>query len=163
MKSSADGSSSSKNKAQRAAAAAAAALAAGPSSPESIGADEATKLTNANDENSQQNQLPFKCHLCGDDNGGSAGCIGFAERRQVLEHLRNEHPEEFDDLIGKGALLSSSKTGKAEGGGAPRSASTHQTSDEGEEYDSVRGKFPDYVNRKVIISFHFNFILEIKN
>ena len=76
-------------------------------------------------------QLPFKCHLC-DDSGG------YAERQEVLDHLQRDHTEEFHDLVGKvGALVAE-----------PPPMPSAPTSDE--DYDSVRGKFPDYVNRKVI-------------
>jgi uncharacterized membrane protein YgcG len=78
-------------------------------------------------------QLPFKCHLC-DDSGG------YAERQEVLDHLQRDHTEEFHDLVGKvGALVAE-----------PPPMPSAPTSDDGEDYDSVRGKFPDYVNRKVI-------------
>ncbi|XP_057372473.2 LOW QUALITY PROTEIN: uncharacterized protein LOC130693362 [Daphnia carinata] len=81
-------------------------------------------------------QLPFKCHLC-DDSGG------YAERQEVLDHLQRDHTEEFHDLVGKvGALVAE-----------PPPMPSAPTSDEGEDYDSVRGKFPDYVNRKVICAF----------
>ncbi|XP_032796865.2 uncharacterized protein LOC116933058 isoform X2 [Daphnia magna] len=81
-------------------------------------------------------QLPFKCHLC-DDSGG------YAERQEVLDHLQREHRDEFHDLVGKvGALVAE-----------PPPMPSAPTSDEGEDYDSVRGKFPDYVNRKVICAF----------
>ena len=89
-----------------------------------------------------EHQLPFKCHLCEDFPAG------FAERQQVLDHLKREHPEELADLVNKGALLANNDQHH------PQQA-TH-TSDEGEDYESIRGKFPDYVNRKVIDHFLFH-------
>lgn len=104
-----------------------------PSSPESM---QDKRQSSSSPEAGQENQLPFKCHLCEDFPAG------FSERHQVLDHLKREHVKEFADLLNKGALLAA---GNGESAIAP---STH-TSDEGEDYESIRGKFPDYVNRKV--------------
>lgn len=114
-----------------------------PSSPESI-QDEShhNKTLSSSPENGSgqhhhqqgDHQLPFKCHLCEEHPAG------FPERQAVLDHLKREHSEEFNELVSKGALLADPA--------APPSA---QTSDDGEDYESIRGKFPDYVNRKVNI------------
>ena len=109
-----------------------------PSSPESIQDDCKTSSSNSPEAGSAQREgerdpLPFKCHLCEDHPAG------FAERQAVLDHLKEEHREEFAELIGKGALVAS----------AAAPPSNNHTSDEGEDYESIRGKFPDYVNRKV--------------
>lgn len=104
----------------------------GMSSPESITAgDERSRPASPSaDGQSSSENLPFKCHLC-DDSGG------YAERQEVLDHLQRDHTEEFHDLVGKvGALVAE-----------PPPMPSAPTSDE--DYDSVRGKFPDYVNRKV--------------
>ena len=120
----------------------------GMSSPESIAAADEDKgnsdaggvsPSGGDGQSSAGEQLPFKCHLC-DDSGG------YAERQEVLDHLQRDHTEEFHDLVGKvGALVAE-----------PPPMPSAPTSDEGEDYDSVRGKFPDYVNRKVIFVLNFN-------
>ena len=86
----------------------------------------------------EASESPFKCHLCEE---------GYAERNDVLTHLQAAHVEEFNILVAKGALDTSSCN-------APSATPTNgHTSDEGDDYDSVRGKFPDYVNRKVTCAF----------
>lgn len=116
-----------------------------PSSPESIQEDMVTKPSSSPEGTMGQgeHQLPFKCHLCEDFPAG------FAERQQVLDHLKREHPEELADLVNKGALLANNEQHH------PQQAA--HTSDEGEDYESIRGKFPDYVNRKVINHCLFKF------
>merc|ERR1711981_153175 len=53
-----------------------------------------------------------------------------------------EHPEEFQSLTEKKAF------------DAPEEVVSPQTNESGEElYDQLRGKFPDYVNRKIICLF----------
>lgn len=102
-----------------------------PGSPDSMGDEEKASRPATPADGQSGEQLPYKCHLCDDHNG-------FAERQEVLDHLQIEHTDEFHDLVGKvGALVAE-----------PPPMSNH-TSDEGEDYDSVRGKFPDYANRKV--------------
>ena len=98
----------------------------------------------------ETSESPFKCHLCEE---------GYAERSDVLTHLQTTHADEFNVLVAKGALDASgtgatagSGSGSGGGGGGSAPANGH-TSDEGEDYDSVRGKFPDYVNRKVTCAF----------
>ena len=75
---------------------------------------------------------PFKCHLCDE---------GFTERSMAIDHLETEHAEEYQSLLEKGAF------------DAPEEVSP-QPNESGEElFDSIRGKFPDYVNRKIICLF----------
>jgi hypothetical protein len=87
--------------------------------------------------------LPFKCHLC----EGS-----YAERQEALEHIRESHPSEFELLMSKGALDSSSSTGTEDNNNVSNTAAPHP--DDGnaggeESLEQLRGKFPDYANRKV--------------
>nr|XP_023020750.1 ras-responsive element-binding protein 1-like [Leptinotarsa decemlineata] len=79
----------------------------------------------------QNSDLPFKCHLC----EGS-----FGERQEALDHIRDKHVSEYDLLMSKNALDSSATT---------PDDSAHQEEEESE----IRGKFPDYSNRKVICAF----------
>lgn len=75
--------------------------------------------------------LPFKCHLC----DGS-----FSDRQEALEHIRENHSTEFQLLVSKGALEASG------------SNEENICSEEGageESLEQLRGKFPDYANRKV--------------
>lgn len=73
-------------------------------------------------------ELPFKCHLCDSS---------FGERNDALEHIRCQHPNEFQLLVSKGALETNTDEEK------------HQPDDNDEILDSNRGRFPDYANRKV--------------
>jgi hypothetical protein len=87
--------------------------------------------------------LPFKCHLC----EGS-----YAERQEALEHIRESHPAEFELLMSKGALDSSSSSSTA-----IEDSNMTQQPDDGtagaeESLEQLRGKFPDYANRKVSAS-----------
>merc|ERR550519_3323415 len=77
---------------------------------------------------------PYKCHICDD---------GFTDRLPAIQHIEVEHPEEFQSLTEKRAFDS------------PEEISiSPQTNESGEElYDQLRGKFPDYVNRKIICLF----------
>ncbi|KAG5890924.1 hypothetical protein JTB14_024921 [Gonioctena quinquepunctata] len=79
----------------------------------------------------QNSDLPFKCHLC----EGS-----FSERQEALDHIRDKHVSEYDLLMSKNALDSNATT---------PDESAHQEDEENE----IRGKFPDYSNRKVICAF----------
>ena len=82
---------------------------------------------------SASSEHPFKCHLCDD---------GFPDRSCAIEHLESSHAAEYQSLVEKGAFES------------PEEASPTQTHESGEElYDAIRGKFPDYVNRKIICLF----------
>lgn len=87
--------------------------------------------------------LPFKCHLC----EGS-----YAERQEALEHIRESHPSEFELLMSKGALDSSSSTGIEDNNNVSSNMTQHpdEANAGGEEtLEQLRGKFPDYANRKV--------------
>ncbi|CAH1126551.1 unnamed protein product [Ceutorhynchus assimilis] len=75
--------------------------------------------------------LPFKCHLCESS---------FAERHQALDHIRDKHASEYDLLMSKNALDVNATT--------PDEAPHHD-----EEDTDIRGKFPDYSNRKVICAW----------
>lgn len=75
--------------------------------------------------------LPFKCHLC----EGS-----FSDRQDALNHIKDKHASEYDLLLSKNALDLNATT--------PDEA-PHQE----EEDVEIRGKFPDYSNRKVICAF----------
>ena len=81
-------------------------------------------------------ELAFKCHLCES---------GYAERDQVLKHLKFAHSEEFDLLVSKGALNND------DDGDCQASPNADEDDATGEDYEQVRGKFPDYLNRKVNI------------
>jgi len=93
--------------------------------------------------------LPFKCHLC----EGS-----YAERQEALEHIRESHPSEFELLMSKGALDSSCSTGtednnvssSSSGSAVPHPDDGHAGGEE--SLEQLRGKFPDYANRKVSVS-----------
>lgn len=94
--------------------------------------------------------LPFKCHLC----EGS-----YAERQEALEHIRESHPSEFELLMSKGALDSSCSTGTEDNNNVSSSSgnSVAPHPDDGnaggdESLEQLRGKFPDYANRKVSVS-----------
>eukprot|EP00090_Calanus_glacialis_P046003 TRINITY_DN8821_c0_g1_i1.p1 TRINITY_DN8821_c0_g1~~TRINITY_DN8821_c0_g1_i1.p1 ORF type:complete len:1154 (-),score=219.81 TRINITY_DN8821_c0_g1_i1:142-3603(-) len=75
---------------------------------------------------------PYKCHICDE---------GFSERVSAINHIETNHIGEYKSLIEKGAFDS------------PEEVSP-QPNESGEElYDQLRGKFPDYVNRKIICLF----------
>lgn len=74
-------------------------------------------------------ELPFKCHLC----EGS-----FGERSDALDHIRIQHPSEFQLLMSKGALETTSEEDRIQ-------------HDEHDEVEHSRGRFPDYAHRKVSI------------
>ena len=94
-------------------------------------------------------ELPFKCHLCD---------LSFAERRDCLEHIEDQHPSEYELLMSKNALDNGG------GGGAisstPSSPQDVANAEEGEHQDPSCGgtaakgnRFPDYSNRKVVCAF----------
>lgn len=92
--------------------------------------------------------LPFKCHLC----EGS-----YAERQEALEHIRESHPSEFELLMSKGALDSSSSTGTEDNNNVRNTPTPHPddgTAGGEESLEQLRGKFPDYANRKVSMWFY---------
>lgn len=82
-------------------------------------------------EQTNNSDLPFKCHLC----EGS-----FAERQEALDHIKDIHVSEFELLMSKGALDQNI---------SEEINQNHET----EEDDHLRGKFPDYANRKVMCAF----------
>lgn len=90
-----------------------------------------SKIPNENQCTQTNSDLPFKCHLC----EGS-----FSERNDCLEHIKDKHPSEYDLLMSKNALDNNAST--------PEDANNHDEDD-----NEVRGKFPDYSNRKVICAF----------
>jgi len=76
---------------------------------------------------------PYKCHICDE---------GFPERVAAISHIEAEHTEEYQSLAEKGAF------------DGPEEVVSPQPTESGEElYDQLRGKFPDYVNRKIICVF----------
>nr|CAD7407068.1 unnamed protein product [Timema cristinae] len=82
-------------------------------------------------------ELPFKCHLC----EGS-----YAERQEALDHIREHHPTEFDLLVTKGALEVSTHE---ENNGNSHITSQEEGNGGEENLEQLRGKFPDYANRKM--------------
>ncbi|KAF5298851.1 hypothetical protein FQA39_LY11663 [Lamprigera yunnana] len=80
----------------------------------------------------QNSELPFKCHLC--DNS-------FGDRNEALDHIKDRHYSEFKLLLSKNALDTNAIT--------PDENPNHDDNEDNE----VRGKFPDYANRKVICAF----------
>lgn len=106
-------------------------------------------LNKTDDHNSSKESIssdsPFKCHLC----EGS-----FQDRQAAIDHLKSTHPKDHQALEAKGVfelnqetlshpvtLQSGVHTGSADD-------NTHE-----DNFDQLRGKFPDYVNRKVICLF----------
>ena len=85
-------------------------------------------------------ELPFKCHLC----DGS-----FTERQECLDHIRLNHASEYEILLSKGALELSVATSPEDNSNA---LDDHHHAD-GENIEHIRGKFPDYANRKVMCAF----------
>ena len=92
---------------------------------------------NGKDDIPSQADYPFKCHLCDD---------GFAERDNAIQHLQSLHSEEYDNLMSKGAFENSLKPDSSS------SPNSIEPSNE-ETFDQIRGRFPDYVNRKIICLF----------
>lgn len=91
----------------------------------------ATGKVSVQDGHVQNTDLPFKCHLC----EGS-----FGERQEALDHIKDKHASEFDLLMTKNALDTSATT-------------PEESNNQDEEESEIRGKFPDYSNRKVICAF----------
>lgn len=97
--------------------------------------------------NMQNSDLPFKCHLCDHS---------YAERQDALDHIKDVHGSEYEKLMSKGALETSTSFGEEMGSSTPdRTGHRSEGGDEqGEENgEQLRGKFPDYANRKVSNSF----------
>ncbi|KAB0804687.1 hypothetical protein PPYR_01657 [Photinus pyralis] len=80
----------------------------------------------------QNSELPFKCHLCDSS---------FGERSDALDHIKERHQSEYELLLSKNALDANATT--------PDENPNHDENEDNE----VRGKFPDYANRKVICAF----------
>ena len=80
---------------------------------------------------SGMSETPYKCHLCED---------GFSEREEAISHLQKAHQESYQLLITKGAFEIDQQP-----------LQIHAC--EEENFDQLRGKFPDYINRKVICMF----------
>ena len=77
-------------------------------------------------------ESPYKCHICEE---------GFGDRIAAINHIQSSHVDEFNSLMSKGAFE------------APEEVYP-QPPESGEElYDQLRGKFPDYTNRKIICLF----------
>lgn len=85
----------------------------------------------SNNDQPANSDLPFKCHLC----EGS-----FAERQEALDHIKDIHVSEYELLMSKGALDQNV---------TEETTQNHEI----EEDDHLRGKFPDYANRKVMCAF----------
>lgn len=75
-------------------------------------------------------ELPFKCHLCDSS---------FGDRTACLDHMKAQHFQEFNLIMGKVNLESESDV--------------HTASPDDEEAVDTKGKYPDYTNRKVICAF----------
>ena len=82
---------------------------------------------------SGMSETPYKCHLCEE---------GFSERDEAIGHLQKVHIESYQTLLAKGAFEIDQQQQPMQ-----------NFSCEEENYDQIRGKFPDYVNRKVICMF----------
>ena len=76
-------------------------------------------------------ETPFKCHLCEE---------GFSEREEAIAHLQKVHTDSYQMLMDRGAFEMDQQPLQNYGC-------------EEENFDQIRGKFPDYVNRKVICMF----------
>lgn len=85
--------------------------------------------------NLSSSELPFKCHLC----DGS-----FTERQECLDHIRLNHASEYEILLSKGALELNVNTSPEDNNPMEEN---HPA--DGENVEHIRGKFPDYANRKV--------------
>ena len=78
-------------------------------------------------------ELPFKCYLCDD---------GKSNKDDALDHLRSLHPEDYENLVAKGAFDCTATE-----------VSTSPLNNEEDTFDNLRGQFPDYTNRRVICLF----------
>lgn len=87
---------------------------------------------------SQNSDLPFKCHLC----EGS-----YSERQDALDHIKHSHTSEFELLMSKGALETNPVVEDQGSSGHKSETGEEQGGDE--SIEQLRGKFPDYANRKV--------------
>lgn len=88
-------------------------------------------VSTSNENQLSNSDLPFKCHLCEKS---------FGERQDALDHIKQYHASEYDLLMSKNALDVNATT--------PDEMTNHDDDD-----NELRGKFPDYSNRKVICAF----------
>ena len=86
---------------------------------------------------SSHDDHPFKCYLCDDG--------GHTTREDALNHLQTAHPAEYDSLATKGAFDCSATE--------VSSTSPPNSNDLEDNFDQLRGQFPDYPNRRVICLF----------
>lgn len=93
--------------------------------------DNHIKIPANENQQTSNSDLPFKCHLCE---------RSFGERQDALEHIKQYHASEYDLLMSKNALDLNATT--------PDEMTHHD-----DEENELRGKFPDYSNRKVICAF----------
>ena len=96
-----------------------------------IGEKEAGHNDSKESSSSGLSETPYKCHLCEE---------GFGERDEAIAHLQKVHSDSYQSLLAKGAFE------------ADQQPAQNFACDE-ENFDQIRGKFPDYVNRKVICMF----------
>lgn len=101
---------------------------------------EGTTLPSESSVTLSSSELPFKCHLC----DGS-----FTDRQECLDHIRINHASEYEILLSKGALELNVAT-SPEDNHHPMDENHHV---DGENIEHIRGKFPDYANRKVMSTF----------
>ena len=78
--------------------------------------------------------LPFKCYLCDFE--------GSKSKDEALEHLKNVHTEDYENLVAKGAFECQSTE-----------VSTSPPNPEEDNFEAIRGQFPDYANRRVFCLF----------
>jgi uncharacterized Zn-finger protein len=90
------------------------------------------------------NDCPFKCHLCDD---------GFPDRKEALDHVKTTHAKEFNGWVARGAFdvapIDEASLQKQQMQQQPENG----CSGDMETFDQIRGKFPDYVNRKIVCLF----------
>ena len=90
------------------------------------------------------NENPFKCHLCDD---------GFPDRKEALEHLRSAHTKDFEGWLARGAFdvapIDEASLLKQQQLQSP----SCENGGEDTCFDQIRGKFPDYANRKIVCLF----------
>ena len=88
------------------------------------------------------NDCPFKCHLCDE---------GFPERKEAIEHVKSAHAKKFEEWVARGAF----DVAPIDEASLQQQIPQQQQPDldAGETFDQIRGKFPDYVNRKIICLF----------
>ena len=87
---------------------------------------------------SSSSDNPFKCHLCE---------ASYAERNEAIDHIRVNHPPEYQLLLNKGAL-EASQASENDPHHGNHGSGAHDEHNE-DSIEQLRGKFPDYANRKV--------------